>query len=45
MGNALDPTLRGTPVTVSIAYFVEREDDHERLARHGRIIPPAVGLS
>src|ERR687898_1884850 len=30
MGNALDPTLRGTPITVSIARFVEREDDHER---------------
>jgi hypothetical protein len=44
MGNALDPTLRGTPITVSIAHFVEREDDHERIARHGRIIPPAVGL-
>jgi hypothetical protein len=44
MGNALDPTLRGTPITVSIAHFVEREDNHERLARHGRIILPAVGL-
>ena len=44
MGNALDPTLRGNPVTASIAYFVGREDDHERLAQHGRIIPPTVGL-
>ena len=44
MGNALDPTLRGTPITESVAYFVEPEDDHERLARHGKIIPPAVGL-
>ena len=44
MGNVLDPTLRGTPITVSIAHFVEREDDHERIARHGRIIPPTVGL-
>ena len=45
MGKRPRPHLRGTPVTVSIAYFVEREDDHERLARPGRIILPAVGLS